>query len=132
MERCGEVEELTVELLRGLRADDWAAIDRLVSDGPGALLVGNGPDDWYPGGMFAAHFKAVAAAHPGLSFEPGHPEAWANGPVAWVADRVTVRFPQATIPVRLTGVAVRTGEQWQFVQLHLSVAVPDQVLLSGD
>lgn len=129
MERCVAVEALTVELLDRLRTGRDAGA--LVSADPGALLVGNGPNDWYEGGAFLAHFREVVEEYGGLPFEPGSPEAWVEGTVAWVADRVTLKFPQVTIPLRLTAVAKRDGDQWHFVQLHLSAAVTDEVLLAG-
>lgn len=129
MERCEAVEALTVELLDRLRTGRDAGA--LVSADFGALLVGNGPNDWYKGEAFLTHFREVVKEYGGLPFEPGNPEAWVEGTVAWVADRVTLKFPQVTVPLRLTAVAIRDSDQWHFVQLHLSAAVADEVLLAG-
>ena len=129
VERCVAVEELTVELLDRLRTG--RDVGPLMSADPGALLVGNGPNDWYEGGALLTHFREAVKEYGGLQFEPGNPEAWVEGIVAWVADRVTLKFPHVTIPLRFTAVAIRDGDQWHFVQLHLSAAVADEVLLSG-
>jgi len=129
MERCVAVEALTVELLDRLRSGGDSGA--LVSADSRALLVGTGPNDWYKGEAFLTHFREAVEEYGGLPFEPGSPEAWVEGTVAWVADRVILKFPQVTIPLRLTAVAKRDGDQWHFVQLHLSAAVTDEVLLAG-
>jgi len=61
-----------------------------------------------------------------LPFEPGAPAGWADGGVGWGADQVTLAFSHKTIPLRMTGVAVRQRGQWRLVQVHLSAAVTDE------
>lgn len=48
-----------------------------------------------------------------------------------MADQVTLVFPAKTIPLRMTGVAVRQDGTWRLVQLHVSAAVSDEALLSA-
>jgi hypothetical protein len=43
---------------------------------------------------------------------------------------VTLVFPTKTIPLRMTGVAVRQDVTWLLVQLHVSAAVSDEDLLA--
>ena len=56
---------------------------------------------------------------------------WAAGDTGWFADQVTLVFPAKTIPLRMTGVAVRQDGTWRLVQLHVSAAVSDEALLSA-
>jgi hypothetical protein len=59
--------------------------------------------------------------------------------IAWLAGmkagdaihQVTLVFPAKTIPLRMTGVAIRQDSTWRLVQLHVSAAVPDEDLLAG-
>jgi SnoaL-like domain len=44
---------------------------------------------------------------------------------------VTLVFPAKTIPLRMTGVAIRQDSAWRLVQLHVSAAVSDEDLLAG-
>ena len=48
----------------------------------------------------------------------------------WFADQVTLVFPAKTIPLRMTGVAIRHDSAWRLVQLHVSAAVSDEDLLA--
>jgi hypothetical protein len=43
---------------------------------------------------------------------------------------VTLVFPAKTIPLRMTGVAIRQDGTWRLVQLHVSAAVSDEALLA--
>ena len=69
--------------------------------------------------------------HGGIPFEPGSPTGWAAGDTGWFSDQVTLVFPAKTIPLRMTGVAVRQDGTWRLVQLHVSAAVSDEALLSA-
>ena len=80
--------------------------------------------------MTIAHLREALTAYGGLPFEPGAPAGSADGDVGWFADQVTLAFPHNTIPLRMTGVAVRQRGQWRPVQVHLSAAVTDEALLA--
>jgi hypothetical protein len=43
---------------------------------------------------------------------------------------VRIVFPSVTIPLRMTGVAIRQDGTWRLVQLHVSAAVSDEDLLA--
>jgi len=132
MERCPEVERLAVELMARMKAGDADGVTELFAPGPATLLIGNGAGSW-----FCGHDATVARWHESfdtygsIPFEPGAPQAWAQGSVAWFADQITAAFPEALIPMRLTGVAVRDGGRWLVVQFHLSAAVSDEALMRG-
>jgi len=131
MERCPEVERLAVELMARMTAGDTDGVIDLFAPGPATLLIGNGPGSWYAGhDATAARWRESFDTYGSIPFEPGEPQAWAEGSVAWFGDQITAAFPDARIPMRLTGVAVRDGGRWLFVQLHLSGAVSDQELVN--
>ncbi len=132
MDRSPEVEALAVQWMALLKAGDAAAATSLIGPDEATLLIGNGPADWYPGGQLTiAHLREALTAYGGLPFEPGAPAGWADGDVGWFADQVKLAFPHKTIPLRMTGVAVRQSGRWRLVQVHLSAAVTDEALLAG-
>jgi hypothetical protein len=132
MDRSAEVEQLVVEFMARMKAADTTGMAELFVPDAATLLVGSEPADWYSGSdATIAHLVASLERYGGVPFELGAPVAWQVGTVAWVADQVTLAFPQALIPIRFTGVAVQGNGRWRFVQVHLSSGVPDMDLLES-
>jgi hypothetical protein len=95
-------------------------------------VIGNGADQWFTGDTYTRmRLDQNLGEHGGIPFEPGSPVGWAAGDTGWFADQVTIVFPARTIPLRMTGVAVREEGTWKLVQLHVSAAVADEDLLAG-
>src|ERR1700761_5184755 len=120
MDRSPEVEQLAVAWLAGMKAGDPAAVAGLFVEDVATTVIGNGADQWFTGDQYArGRVEASLAGRGGIPFEPGSPVGWAYGDTGWFADQVTIDFPEATIPLRMTGVAVRQAGQWKLVQLHV-------------
>jgi SnoaL-like domain len=131
MERCPEVERLAVDLMTLMQTGDADGVINLFAPGPATLLIGNGPGSWYAGhDATAARWRESFATYGSIPLEPGDPQAWAEGSVAWFGDQITAAFPDARIPMRLSCVAVRHDGRWLFVQFHLSGAVSDEELMN--
>jgi hypothetical protein len=132
MDRAPEVEQLLRDLMGRAKAGDAAGVAEMFAPGATTLLVGSEPGDWYPGSEATIlHLRESLEKYGGVPFEPGAPVAWAEGPVAWFADRPTIVFPQVKVPIRITGVAVGGAGDWRIVQIHFSSGVPDEPLLNG-
>ena len=132
MERSPEVEQLAVAWLAGMKAGDPAAVARLFAEDGATTVIGNGADQWFTGDQYArSRVGQSLATSGGIPFEPGSPVGWAFGDTGWFADQVTIDFPGISVPLRMTGVAVRQGGRWQLVQLHVSAAVSDEDLRPG-
>jgi hypothetical protein len=131
MDRSPEVEQLAVAWLAGMKAGDAAAVASLFIESEATTVIGNGADQWFTGDEYTRkRLGSSLAEHGGIPFEPGSPTAWATGDTGWFADEVTLDFPAKTIPLRMTGVAVRQDGTWRLVQLHVSAAVSDENLLA--
>ena len=131
MERSPEVEQLAVAWLNGMKAGDPVAVAGLFAESEATTVVGNGADQWFTGDAYARRrVDQNFAEHGGIPFEPGSPVGWASGDTGWFADQVTLEFPAKTIPLRMTGVAVRQHSTWKLVQLHVSAAVSDEDLIA--
>ena len=132
MERSPEVERLAVAWLAGMKAGDAAAVAGLFVESEATTVIGNGADQWFTGDAYTGkRLEESLGTRGGIPFEPGSPAGWAHGDAGWFADQVTIAFPEKTIPLRMTGVAVRRDGTWRLVQLHVSAAVSDEDLLAG-
>jgi SnoaL-like protein len=132
MDRSPEVEQLALAWLAGMKAGDVAAVASLFVDHEATTVIGNGADQWFTGDAYTSRRLGDSLGeHGGIPFEPGSPVGWAAGDTGWFADQVTIAFPAKTIPLRMTGVAMRQDGTWRLVQLHVSAAVSDEDLLDG-
>jgi SnoaL-like domain len=128
--RCPEVEQLAVAWLAGMKAGDTVAVASLFVASEATTVIGNGADQWFTGDAYTSkRLDSSIGENGGIPFEPGSPIGWAQGGTGWFADQVTVVFPAKTIPLRMTGVALRQDGMWRLVQLHVSAAVSDEDLL---
>ena len=131
MERSPEVEQLAVAWLASMKAGDTVAVASLFVAGEATTVIGNGADQWFTGDEYTrTRLDNSIGEHGGIPFEPGSPAGWAQGDTGWFADQVTIVFPTKTIPLRMTGVAVRQDGLWRLIQLHVSAAVSDEDLLT--
>ena len=132
MDRSADVERLAVAWLVGMKAGDAAAVAVLFAEHEATTVIGNGADQWFTGDAYTGRrLRDSLGEHGGIPFEPGPLIGWAAGEVGWFAGQVTIVFPATTIPLRMTGVAVRQDGTWRLVQLHVSAAVSDDDLLAA-
>ncbi len=132
MKRSPEVEQLAVAWLAGMKAGDAVAVASLFVASEATTVIGNGADQWFTGDEYTRkRLDRTLGTRGGIPFEPGSPRGWAAGDTGWFADQVTLVFGEKTIPLRMTGVAIRQNGTWLLVQLHVSAAVSDDDLLTG-
>jgi ketosteroid isomerase-like protein len=73
--------------------------------------------------VFKAQFEEVG----GFSIIAGTPQAYSEGDVGWAADRPKFKLPDGTeIPVRLTSVFRKEGNDWKVVLWHFSIGVRNE------
>jgi ketosteroid isomerase-like protein len=130
--RSPDVEQLAVAWLAGMAAGDAAAVASLFAEHEATTVIGNGADQWFTGDAYTSRrLDQSLGEQGGIPFEPGSLTGWAAGDVGWFAGQVSIVFPATTIPLRMTGVAIRPDGRWRLVQLHVSAAVSDEDLLAG-
>ena len=107
---------------------DTAFVDRHFSRDPDARAIGTDPQEWWSGPRVVEVFKEQLDAMGGrMPFTPGDPEAYVEGSVGWVADRVAFILPDGgELPCRVTCVLHREDGEWKFVQSHASVGVANE------
>ena len=131
MEQSTELKEFTLRSYEALSSGDYSFYERYLSQEDGVLSLGTDPNEWWAGyATITKVFKAQLEEMGGFSIIDGAPEAYSEGSVGWVADHPTLKLADGTeIPVRLTAVYHKENNDWKFVQMHLSVGVPNEELL---
>jgi hypothetical protein len=133
MEHCADVEDLVTDFYGRMRAADSAGLEELLAGGEASLLIGTDPQEWWSGSdAITRAYQSQLDATGGFPIEAASPEAWSEGSVACFADRPVFRFPDKSVDLRITGVAVRQGEVWPIVQCHVSIGESNEETLGHD
>lgn len=130
MDQSPEVEDAYVQLLAAMSGGDAAAFTALFSRQPGALFFGTSPEEWIAGPSAIGEFAEgmlPALQRAGLTLEPGHPQAFREGSVGWVADRLTIRAASGHAQeLRVIVVFRQEDGRWKAVLYGHSLGVPDE------
>jgi hypothetical protein len=124
MERSREVADALVRFYEAFGVAE--AFDSVVAPDPDAMAIGtdrrvDNRDAWQ------AAFGSLA----GVTVERGEIQGFRQESVGWVVDDPTFVLPDGrSLRTRLTAVAREEGDSWKLVQVHFSVAVPDEVALA--
>lgn len=131
MEQSLEIRNAILRFYERFSAGDVAGLERMLTQGPGVLVIGTDPGEWYEGrAEWVAAFKEQMEAIPGIRLEAGDPRGFVEGSAGWLADRPSFVLPDGTtIPTRLTSVMEEEDGEWKLVQLHFSVGVPNDELI---
>jgi hypothetical protein len=117
-----EIRDTVLELYRRMLAGESDAANDLISRDPALVFIGS-----------AGEWVDDQATLRGGTQEPGegllagpNPVAYANGDVGWFADRPSWQFADGSrAEMRLTAVLQHEAAGWRIVNMHMSVAVPD-------
>ncbi len=117
-----EVRDTVLELYRRMLAGESDAANDLISRDPALIFIGSA-GEWIDDQATLRSGTQV----PGEGLVAGpNPIGYANGDVGWFADQPTWLFEDGTsAEMRLTAVLQREPEGWRIVNVHMSVAVPD-------
>jgi hypothetical protein len=123
------VRDAADELLASMNAGDAEGLRRRLSVDPGAVHIGTDPDEWWSSDDVVSNLgnvsqTGVRATVDELTVHPiGEDAAWFAGTGRFVGEGVT-------IPVRMSGVAMREDDRFVFVHSHASVGVPNDELIA--
>jgi hypothetical protein len=126
MERSREVADALVRFYQAFGVGTTEAFDSVVSHDPDAMAIGtdrrlDNRDAW----------KQTFTSLSGVTVERSEVRGFRHDGVGWIVDYPTfVLSDGRSLPARLTAVARDEGDGWKLVQLHISVAVPDEVALA--
>jgi hypothetical protein len=132
MQSSPALRELFERSMREMAAKNAQAILDMCSREPGVVFIGTAPNEW---------MESLAALEPVLraSLESGSGMMPAEiqiitgqeGSVGWAAAQWKVRLPNGSaIMLRSTNVCHLEGGEWRAVHTHLSVGVPDELIMN--
>lgn len=125
MPQSTELRDLTSRVYQALTRGDQAFFDRHVSRRDHVLAIGTDPADWWAGhGAITRAFKHQFEELGEFEVVTSSPDAYSDGDVGWMADRVTFRLLDGTdVTARLTAVFHKEDGEWKIVQWHSSPGV---------
>lgn len=117
-----EVRDTVLQMYRHMLAGEGEAANELISRDPALVFIGSA-GEWIDDQATLRAGTQVAGE--GLEAGP-NPIGYANGDVGWFADQPTWLFADGTrAEMRLTAVLQHEAVGWRIVNVHMSVAVPD-------
>ena len=131
MERSPELQQMIVDWWHAFSRGDGSWFERHVSRGAAVRLAGTDSNEWLEGQRVGEFLKGAVEALGGtLKISPGEPVAFREGNVGWGNTRPTLTLPGGNeINFRWSAVFRRDDGKWKAVQIHASVAIPDEELL---
>ena len=122
MTASSEIRDTMLELYRRMLAGESDEANDLISRDPALVFIGSA-GEWIDDQDVLRAGKQV----PGEGLVAGlDPVAWADGDVGFFADRPAWLFADGTrAEMRLTAVLRHEEPGWRVVNIHMSVAVPD-------
>ena len=117
-----DVRDTVLQMYRHMLAGEGDEANELISRDPALIFIGSA-GEWIDDQATLRSGTQV----PGEGLEPGpSPIGYANGDVGWFADQPTWLFADGTrAEMRLTAVLQLEPAGWRVVNVHMSVAVPD-------
>lgn len=135
MNQSVELKNVLLHLYESLSSGDIVAIEHLFSHQDGVLAIGTDPNEWWAGyDTIDRVFKAQLPEMGGnVKIKAGELNAFVEGTAGWTADSATMQLPNGQgIPIRLTAVFHREGEEWKIVQYHASIGVLNAEVLGKE
>jgi hypothetical protein len=122
MAQSTDVRDTMLRMYRHMLAGESDAANELISRDPALVFIGSA-GEWIDDQATLRAGTQVAGE--GLEAGP-NPIGYANGDVGWFADQPSWLFADGTrAEMRLTAVLQRESTGWRIVNMHMSVAVPD-------
>ncbi len=128
MEQSPEIKALILDWYRRIEAGEMAAAaEDMLSGEQGFVAIGTDPEEWIDDrhALIQAYAAAARLGPPEINVRSI--EAYQEGSVAWVVDRVVMKRPNG-VPkmMRHTFVLHEEGGQWKVVHAHYSFGIPEE------
>jgi hypothetical protein len=122
MTPSAEIRDTMLELYRRMLAGEADEANDLISRDPALVFIGSA-GEW----VDDQETLRSGTQEPGEGLVAGeHPVAYADGDVGFFADQPSWLFADGTTAeMRLTAVLRREAPGWRVINVHMSVAVPD-------
>jgi ketosteroid isomerase-like protein len=129
MNASPELKDLMVDWYRAVSVGDTSgAVEGLFSRQEGFLAVGTDPTEWIKGSEEVIQsYQMMVRAGTLIKVKVIEQEAYSEGTVGWVVDRVIYLLPNGReVPVRHTIALHKEDNGWRIVHKHDSIGVLNQ------
>jgi hypothetical protein len=133
MGRSAEVEQVVREMFAAFQQGVDAGAPFVAED---ATMIGTDPSEYWSGReeilrVLREQFEALGE---GFGPAPGSPIGFQSGDVGWFDDvGATFLLPGSPpIPIRASGVLMRSGGSWQLAAGHFSIGVSNEEVLGQE
>jgi SnoaL-like domain len=127
VERSTELESLVREVIDAMRTRDFVVVERMLSRTEGAVMIGSDASEYTRDIEEVLRFMRESAPdQSGYTVVVDEVHAYDEGQVGWFDGTIRFEREGESVKSRTTGVAHREHDQWRFVQMHLSVGVPNE------
>lgn len=132
MQPSAEIRALAIQGLEATRPGNADAIIALFSTDPGTRFIGTDPSEWITTREALERLiRASVEQSSGRTPPDLQVEAFEEGTVGWSLMRYTAALPNgARLAFRWTLVYHRDGADWKLVAGHISLGVPDTMVMS--
>lgn len=126
MQQSQELKDLMSRFYEAVSQGDVAFMERFISRQDDVLMIGTDPNEWWAdSATITQTIKAQAQA--GIQVVADDTQAYREGSVGWVADRLRFVLPDGTeVGFRWTAVFRQEDGEWKLVQGHASIGVPNE------
>ena len=131
MEQSTELLNAAHRLFEAVSERDFAAIEAMISQHEGVLIIGSDPNDWFRGrDAFMNGLKSELNENAGkVTFDITDAKAYAEGSAGWFGGKVSMVFQDGSrIPFRCTLAFHHKDNHWEITQWHFSIAVPNAII----
>ena len=130
MQPCPEPRNLVLQNYEKEASGEILEVVGRYSQQEGVTVIGTDPDEWFEG--YEAIYQFYAPANGSrLDVKVEVLKAYSQGNVGWTIDRVKVKFPNGVeLPIRHSRIFEKEEGGWKIVHNHISVAVPNEQILS--
>src|SRR5262245_32791399 len=128
MERCTDLENLTLRLYEAVSRGDIAFFEQHLSRSESCVVIGTAPDEWWNDyhAVLDAMRVQMKTAGDAIHLIAGDLVAYRLGDVGWVVDQPQFRLGRVEVLCRHTSVFALEDDEWRIVQHHFSIGVTNE------
>jgi hypothetical protein len=121
------LESRVREVIDAMRTRDIAGAERMLSRTEGSVMIGSDAREYTRDiDEMLQMMRESSPDQSGYTVVVKEVHAYDEGHVGWFDGTVSFEKDSEAVESRITGVAHRENDQWCFVQMHLSVGVPNE------
>jgi class 3 adenylate cyclase len=124
-----ELREFMVRLMAAIGAGDLETVRELFIADPKLLCIGTDEREWFTGATGPEVFTRQVQQVGGIQFVHRNPVAYRSGNCGWVADQITMKFPDGEeVRMRISLTMVIDRGHWRVAHFHSSMPIANETI----